>query len=278
MRGGRENGYFWPRPRYAACPECRCNGKDFLEEMRKTICGYSLRLMAGLFVGWLLVAGNVQAQRLSLVFDMTDRFLEQYTHHGPVDYAAVREKPDHLDELVKDLGKVRMTGWPTRQQQAFWINAHNLLVVHSIAGHDSLVAPSRRPGFFDQQRHWVAGDSLTLREIVEDKLRPLALRPDPRIYFALISGEQDGPPLRHEAYDPNRMALQLELQMRQLLNEPTFVRRSNGRVRVPEFFRTYAEDFRAVAPTLAAFLTRYSQQPVTQDTKIEFYPHDGKMP
>jgi hypothetical protein len=150
---------------------------------------------------------------------------------GRVHYLALRTQRAGLDRFVASLSEVtneEFAGWSRRDRIAFLINAYNAIVLRTIVEHhpiepSSLVDWAKYPndsirqldGVFDERKHLVAGESLTLDDI-EEELRFGELG-EPRVHAALVCGAASCPPLRGEPYLGARLDAQLADQARRFV-------------------------------------------------------------
>ncbi len=143
--------------------------------------------------------------------------------------------------------------------------------------HYPIQSPRDIRGFFNQQRHRVAGQLLTLDEIEKRKLR--AEYSDARIHFALVCAAASCPPLISKAYRPEKLESQLDRQTRKFVNDTAFVRwdREGNRVLLSKIFKWYASDFTKNAPSVIAFINQYREQPIPEDTSIDYMSYDWSL-
>jgi hypothetical protein len=107
---------------------------------------------------------------------------------------------------------------------AFWINAYNALTLwgilekyptHSIQDHVSHIGGYN---IWKNLRLWVGNQRFSLDNMEHDILRKLN---EPRIHFALVCASKGCPPLRNEAYTPDRLDEQLTDNARHFFARPT---------------------------------------------------------
>ena len=104
-------------------------------------------------------------------FDQTDQFLKSYTVDGKVDYESLKNDPQTLNELVDMMTEVNLSDDLSKNQiKAFWINAYNIAVIKSVIENYPIDSPLDVNGFFDSQKHSVAGREVTLDEIEKEIL------------------------------------------------------------------------------------------------------------
>ena len=182
-----------------------------------------------------------------------DELLRQYVHEGRVDYQGWSTERSLLEHYLEGLGLLSLTtgSWTRNGQLAFWINAYNACVIKGVLDHYPITSVKDVKGFFDKTRYQVAGESLTLNEI-EAKGRALG---DWRIHMAVVCGAWSCPPLRSEAYVPERLDEQLADQVRRFLNDPQRGLRLEGSTLwASKIFDWYRKDFVVGRLDIAALL------------------------
>ncbi len=126
---------------------------------------------------------------------------------------------------------------------AYWLNLYNAeaLALAGTAVDAGASTVLRVPGAFDRPRVTVAGEELSLNDIEHGKVRRFR---DPRVHGALVCGSVSCPTLRYEPFSGDRVAAQLDDQMR------TFVAgggaeldRSGEVLRLSRVFLWYGADF-----------------------------------
>lgn len=166
------------------------------------------------------------------------------TDDGLVRYD-VLASPTHrqtLREIVKAIAKADL---PTDRDErlALWCNAYNAYVL------DRVLTASEKPGFenvvkvdgfFDKQTILVAGETLTLNDLENTRIRPLG---DARIHAALVCAAISCPPLRAEPFTADRLDDQLADQARRWVNDSDKNRVVGDRLGLSSIFDWYGKDF-----------------------------------
>lgn len=146
-----------------------------------------------------------------------DRVLDTYVRNGLVYYRALRSERSSLDRYVASLNVPagEVASWPPAEQQAFWLNAYNALVLRTIVDNYPIRTRSsdypegsvrQIPGAFDTVTHRVGGRALTLDGIEKLMLETYG---DARLSLALGRGALGSPRLRSEAFAAARLEGQL---------------------------------------------------------------------
>lgn len=97
----------------------------------------------------------------------------------------------------------------TREEQiAFYINAYNACCIKGILDHYPVKSPKDIPGFFDQLKFAVAGETLTINQIEYDRL--IAKYKDMRAHFAVNCTDRSCLPLKPGAYTGKSLDAELD--------------------------------------------------------------------
>lgn len=226
----------------------------------------------------LQAARGISASRL-IDHSKWDALLKKYVDgQALVDYRGWNEtgKQD-LEIYLAQLARPWPAGMSPDEEKAALINAYNALTVHWVLQNFPITSIWRTDHPFAAVRHAVNGQKFSLNQI-EGRLRDAG---DPRIHAALVCASRSCPPLRREAYMPDRIDQQLDDNARAWvsnarLNEflPT-----SRRAKVSPIFKWYAGDFERSGGSAEKFLTRYA--PASQaaflrqpDAKIEYQTYD----
>jgi len=138
-----------------------------------------------------------------------DQILDTNVRDGLVYYRALKGERGRLDRYVASLNVPPATyqGWSQPQKIAFWVNAYNAFVLHTVINHYPMRGTIRQiPGAFDRATFRAAGKTVTLDEIEKTYIHDFK---DPRLYFALGRGAVGSGRLRSEAYTGERLEKQL---------------------------------------------------------------------
>lgn len=182
---------------------------------------------------------------LALPYDPTfaayDAVLQANVGSAGVRYAAIG--PAGLDAALADIAQANLAKAGEDERKAFYINAYNALTLDVVA--ESWPVASIRD--IDGGRVWsarsfvVAGESLTLDAIENQKLRPMG---DPRIHAALNCASKGCPPLRRGAYTREGLDQQLDDACRAWVRGAA-MRWEGSTLQLTSIFDWYGDDFLA---------------------------------
>ncbi|MGE5324924.1 MAG: DUF547 domain-containing protein [Actinomycetota bacterium] len=187
------------------------------------------------------------------------RVLERYVSpDGWVDYEGLARNRRELNEYLQQLASAQPATFPTDHDRlAFWINAYNAYTLDAVLDHvcGKVNGVREAPGFFDRERHAVAGQLLTLDQI-EEHARSFH---DPRVHFALVCASTSCPKLQRFAYAGQDLDAQLQLAMRDFLSNPVKGLKADpqhNRIYLSPIFKWYAGDFTGESSGAGQFFAR----------------------
>ncbi len=229
---------------------------------------------------WLFSMSCLTAQDVKITddfFDNADLFFGQFVKDGRVDYLSLKKNPSRLLELMKVVDNADLEGETNPQSLAFYINAYNLTVVKSIVLNYPINSPEDVSGFFDGEKHKIAGEYMTLNHLENEIIRPTYQ--EPRIHFALVCGAIGCPPIIDKAYRPDALENMLEEQTKIALNNPDFIKVDKGAksVQLSKIFEWYTQDFAKKEKDLITYINQYRFQPINEGSKISYYPYDWTL-
>jgi hypothetical protein len=188
-----------------------------MPKMFRLCCGLTLALT-------ILAPGRPRAQSTpGGLHAPLDKILDTYVRDGFAYYLALQKDRGALDRYVAslDIPRARIEDWSKPDQEAFWLNAYDAIVLRTVI--DAYPIKSRSseypaksirqiPGAFEQVKHRVGGQVLTLDQIEKDILVKFG---DARLVLALGRGAVGSGRLRSEAFQGAALDQQLAL----VLNE-----------------------------------------------------------
>jgi hypothetical protein len=182
---------------------------------------------------------------------LLDDILQAAVKDRAVDYRVVAARRAELDKYLALLAAADAVSLGDDERMAFWTNAYNALVLRSFVAHELHTSKKRVidvPGFFDKDSFKVAGETLTLNELEERKLRLLdksGMSKNPRVHFVVNCASRDCPPLAPRAYTGARWKKDVDERTRSYLQRPGEVAMDGAghRILVVQLFEWYASDF-----------------------------------
>jgi hypothetical protein len=129
-------------------------------------------------------------------------------------------------------------------------------------------------GFFDKNKHDVAGMPMSLDEIEKGTLFPEF--EDARVHFAVVCAATGCPQIRSEAYMPEKLDEQLEQAAKESLNRDYFIRVNEDEktVEISKLFDWYKDDFLKETDSVLAFINEYRDEEISSDFTVDYYVYD----
>jgi hypothetical protein len=184
---------------------------------------------------------------------LLDVLLRAHVSSQGVDYEGLAKQRAALDEVVTKIASA--TG---EQPLSFHLNAYNALVLSKVVMLGRPKSVLDHKGFFDADKHTVAGRSVTLNEL-ETHIR--GHFKDPRIHFALSCASKSCPPLMARAFQEKTLDADLASLTRAFLDGPGIQVTEAGQVRISRLFEWYEQDFRERDGSVVAFLRKWVTEP-----------------
>ncbi|MDP7364931.1 MAG: DUF547 domain-containing protein [Candidatus Latescibacteria bacterium] len=223
--------------------------------------------------------------------DLLDTVLRKYVDaQGQVDYAGIARDRQDLDAYVDSIARVSLDSHPHRfetrlHELAYWINAYNGLVLHSVVDAypiTSVADLGGLDGFFQIRPHILGGDSLSLDRVENEIIR--TRYGDARIHFAGNCGAVSCPALDRRAYVGKDLIDHLERQTRRFAADDQHLEWRSPTLHVSKLLEWYRQDFTGPDrsdPQLIAFLRRYVPEdlaPVLEQVQhIQFFDYDWAL-
>ncbi|MGH2642479.1 MAG: DUF547 domain-containing protein [Chitinophagaceae bacterium] len=173
--------------------------------------------------------------------------------------------------------------WSKDQRMAFWINAYNAFTVKLIIMHypvKSIKDIGPKIQIYKISTPWqIKFFSIGSRKINLDDIEDKILRKefdDPRIHFALVCAALSCPPLRNEAYTPDKLNAQLNDQGRKFLSQTFKNKISANKIELSSIFKWYKGDF-TKQQSLISFLNRFAPVKIDPDASISYINYDWDL-
>lgn len=206
------------------------------------------------------------------------QLLSAHVKGGRVDYQAIAKRDrDKLDRYLDAVAKASLPK-EKHARMAFYIDAYNALVIRSVIDNGRPRSVLDVKGFFDTQKHTVAGEEVTLDALEKKKLNPLAK--DPRTHFVLVCAAVGCPILERTPYFGAKLDARLDRATRRYLTSPTGAQVSEGRLRLSKIFDWYAADFggpAGVVKFVKAHLPAELAKRAGPDPKVEYIDYNWTL-
>ncbi len=188
-----------------------------------------------------------------------DEVLQNHVSDGKVDYPAIADDARFAD-YIKQL-QAEPPGITTREGRlVYWINAYNALAIKGILDGKSPSSLFGRYRYFKSDTYRVGGKEINLYDLERDILIPMG---EPRIHFAIVCASASCPKLLSEAYTPEKLEQQLELNTRIFINDTSRNRfdRENKVAHLSKIFDWFEEDFEKHSGSVQRYVARHIEDP-----------------
>lgn len=228
-------------------------------------------------------------------------FKKTVSENGLVNYTKLRKTRSQLATLTRSLKNLKIEEyitWTDQEQQAFWINAHNLCIMKLVTDNYPIETFKLKLIFYPENsimhlrsprsKHFF---NIMGRDYNLDELEAYVgeIYGDPKAYFALSYASLSSAPLRNEAYLGYKLDAQLDDQMRKFIANPLALKidTKNRIIYLSDIFNWYEEEitetyssaskFRAYSPDIrATFNMFYEYLPKTKQTSFPRKDFDVK--
>ncbi|WP_298900532.1 DUF547 domain-containing protein [uncultured Psychroserpens sp.] len=214
------------------------------------------------------------SQSTSEFFKAADAFFKTNVSNGKVAYSKINNNKEALNTLATLAETVSVSKNDAKTYQAFWINAYNISVIKGIIDNYPIKSPLDKKGFFDKTKYKIAGETITLNDIENKKLR--AQFGDARFHFVLVCGAVGCPPLINKAYLPNTLEAQLQKQTEIALNNSSFIKVKKNKVELSEIFKWYKEDF-VKKGTEIDYINTFRTDKIAPKSKVSYYTYNWNL-
>lgn len=208
------------------------------------------------------------------------RVLETHVdERGRVDFEGLSNDLGDIETYLRWVGSADESRMGDDERLAFHINAYNALAMYNVIRQgfpedfETLLDKVR---FFYLPKHEIGGRWVSLYDFENDVIRPES---DARIHHALNCMAKGCPRLPQEPFTGENLQSELDRETGQFFNEERNVRVDDGSrtVHVTELMDLYTDDYLAAAPTLAAYVNEWREEPVPEGYDLEFIPYDWSL-
>lgn len=205
--------------------------------------------------------------------------LQQYVNEdGLVNYKALLNKRHLLDAYLQTLRKsAPAKNWTENEKLAFWINVYNAFTIDLILTHypvKSIKDIGSKISIPFVNTPWqikfieIGGKNYNLDDIEHGIIRKEFN--EPRIHFALVCAAISCPALRNEAYEAERLEVQLQDQALNFLLDKSKNDIASNPAKLSKIFQWYGGDFKKQHKSLIAYLNTALPEPLPENTKISY--------
>jgi hypothetical protein len=165
------------------------------------------------------------------------------TPDGGFRYTALQQHAEHLallDAWIAYVAVADTNAMSRDERLAFYINAYNALVVRDVITLWPVTSVLEETGFFDVRSHRIAGETLTLNQLENDRIRTMG---EARIHFLVNCASVGCPRLIAELVTSANLESLLAAQTREFVSQHSILRRESATVEISQIFEWFAGDF-----------------------------------
>lgn len=207
-----------------------------------------------------------------------DDILVDYGSKKGLDYRALSKEDEKLKKIRWSLAHVDLNGRRPDELKSFYIDAFNFMVVSQITKAYPIESVEEIPGFLNFTSVDVAGEQLTLSQLLNEKIIPFN---DSRMLLALNFGTLGSPELYAHAFIPFILDLQLDLQVTMSLNSQHHIRvkPKSEIVLLPEYFLWYRDQFETNEVSVLEYVNTQLREAnkCPADFELDYYPFSWKV-
>jgi len=216
--------------------------------------------------------------------EIWNSLLSKYVNKlGMVNYKGFIADSNQFNQYLKLLGTNHPNdkNWNEKEQLAYWINAYNAFTVRlivrnyptesirDIAGAIPFINSS-----WDIKFIKIENEVYDLNNIEHGIIREYFN--EPRIHFALVCGAVSCPPLRNEAYLPEKLESQLKEQAIKFINNPKKNKITKTEIEISKIFMWYKGDFEHQS-SLIDYLNLYSEIKIDQTASKSHLDYNWRL-
>ena len=203
---------------------------------------------------------------------------------GFVNYKAIKNDSKSLEKYLKLLSdNPPSKKWNDNEKMAYWINAYNAFTVKLIIDHYPVksikdIGSSIQIPFVNTPWQYkfftIGGEKMKLDEIEHKILRKDF--DDPRIHFALVCASYSCPRLLNEAYTPEKLDKQLDMQAKYFLANKNKNEITADKLQLSKYFNWYKGDF-TKNTSLIGYLNKYAPVKINDDADISYKDYNWSL-
>lgn len=214
---------------------------------------------------------NLNASNHSLFTEL----LKKNVKNGLVDYKAFIDNSD-FDKYLDQLSSTDTEKLNREEKLAYWINAYNAFTLQIVADNYPIesitylhtggkaIGVILGKTVWDKEFITINGKEYSLNFIEHEILRKMD---EPRIHFAIVCASISCPALRNEAYEADKIKLQLEEQTRIFLNDESrnIFNLEEREAEISQIFNWFDEDFGDSDENILKFVSEYLPENIKND-------------
>jgi hypothetical protein len=205
------------------------------------------------------------------------------TEKGYLDYKGMIKDSTKLNKYLKQLSANHPNdSWTSDQRKAFWINAYNAFTVKLIVDNYPVKSIKDLGGaIYRVNTPWdikfinIGKEEYHLNDLEHNILRKEW--EDARIHAAVNCASISCPKIRAGAFTAENLEKQLDEQMRIFINDETKNVINEKSAKLSKLFKWFSGDFKNNAPSVIAYINKYSDTKLSEDADIDYAEYDWNL-
>lgn len=213
-------------------------------------------------------------------YDLYDATFDgRVTDDGLIDYAAIRDDRDSLDQFLGHVAAVSPASDPAlfpseAHALAFYLNAYNGLAVQGVLDRPDITSViDIKLDFFYTTRYRIGGDKVSLYTLENGIVR--SDFDDPRIHFFLNCQSWSCPPFPGKAIRPDTLDATLDAFSKAFVTDAKHVQLDGNSLAVSSIFKWYSGDFGG-EEGIIPFIQNYRDD-IPDDAELSFKEYDWAL-
>lgn len=230
----------------------------------------------------------------SISFAQTDKAFHQHekwdqltkkyvTDDGFVNYKGFTKDSTKLNSYLNDLSNNHPNDkWTSGEKKAFWINAYNAFTIQLIIRNYPVKSIQDLGGsIYRVNTTWdikfikICDQTYDLNNIEHNILRKEW--DDARVHAVVNCASVSCPALRKGAFTGDKVEEQMDEQMKSFINDKTKNTITEDKAEVSSLFKWFSGDFKNNAPSVIAYINKYSKVKIKPGTELVYKDYDWSL-
>ena len=203
--------------------------------------------------------------------------------NGFVDYKGFIKDSTQLNSYLKDLSDNHPNSkWTSGEKKAYWINAYNAFTIQLIIRNYPVKSIKDLGGsVYRINTSWdikfihLGDKTYDLNNIEHNILRKDW--DDARVHASVNCASVSCPALRKGAFTGDKVEQQMDEQMTSFINDKTKNTISEDKAEVSSLFTWFSGDFKNNAPSIIAYINKYSKVKIKPGTELTYKVYDWNL-
>lgn len=245
---------------------------------------FILRILPFFFLFSFVTNSFAQTNKSFHQHEKWDQLTQKYvTDNGFVNYKGFIKDSTKLNVYLKELADNHPNDkWTSGQKKAFWINAYNAFTIQLIIRNYPVKSIKDLGGsIYKINTSWdikfihLGDETYDLNNIEHNILRKEW--DDARVHAVVNCASVSCPALRKGAFTGDKVDEQMDEQMKSFINDKTKNTISENKADVSSLFKWFSGDFKNNAPSVIAYINKYSKVKIKPGAEITYKDYDWSL-